>query len=67
MVTLNHIFISDQVILDAKAMLIHAVELEGKQLDFYYDNSKIRIDLPERSAKMKHILCISNTQHNLKM
>ena len=46
-----HFYPSDQVILDAKAMLIHAVEIEGKQLDFYYDNSKIRIDLPRAFSK----------------
>lgn len=38
---------TSKVTLDAKAMLIHKIELNGKKLDYYYDNKKIIVDLPK--------------------
>lgn len=46
-----HFYPVSKVTLDAKAMLIHAVELNGKKLDFHYDNFEMIVDLPKEYKK----------------
>jgi len=46
-----HFYPTSKVTLDAKAMLIHSIELDGKKLDFNYDNFEIIIDLPREYKK----------------
>lgn len=51
-VTLSpHFYPVTEVILDAKAMLIHEISLDGKKLEYYYDDFEIRIDLPREYKK----------------
>ncbi|WP_435262964.1 M1 family aminopeptidase [Tenacibaculum sp. nBUS_03] len=40
-----HFYETDKLTLDAKAMLIHSVMLNGKKLNYNYDNYKLIIDL----------------------
>ncbi|WP_408030656.1 M1 family aminopeptidase [Tenacibaculum xiamenense] len=42
-----YFYATDKVFLDAKAMLIHKVSLDGKELDFNYDDFELIIDLPK--------------------
>ncbi len=42
----SHFYATDKVVLDAKAMLIHELKLNGKTLPYNYDDFKLRIDLP---------------------
>ena len=46
-----HFYPTSKVTLDAKAMIIHSIELDGKKLDFNYDNFEIIIDLPREYKK----------------
>ena len=46
-----HFYPTSKVTLDAKAMLIHSVELDGQKLDFNYDNFEMIIDLPKEYKK----------------
>jgi aminopeptidase N len=46
-----HFYPTNKVTLDAKAMLIHSIELNGKKLDFNYDNFQIIIELPREYKK----------------
>lgn len=46
-----HFYRVRKVTLDAKAMLIHTVELNGQKLDFNYDNFQMIIDLPKEYKK----------------
>ena len=46
-----HFYPTSKVTLDAKAMIIHSIELEGEKLDFNYDNFEIIIDLPKEYKK----------------
>jgi aminopeptidase N len=41
-----HFYSTNKITLDAKAMLIHQVLMDGKKLDYFYDNLKLIIDLP---------------------
>jgi aminopeptidase N len=51
-VTLSpHFYPTSQVTLDAKAMLIHTVELDGKKLEYNYDDFELTIDLPREYKK----------------
>ena len=48
-VTLSpHFYESDKLVLDAKAMLIHSVTLNGNSLDYNYDDYELIIDLPRK-------------------
>ena len=48
-VTLSpHFYESDKLVLDAKAMLIHSVTLNGNSLDYNYDDYELTIDLPRK-------------------
>ncbi|MGB0890900.1 MAG: M1 family metallopeptidase [Flavobacteriaceae bacterium] len=38
---------TSKVILDAKGMLIHKIELNGKKLPYFYDKKELIIDLPK--------------------
>ena len=42
-----YFYTTSKVTLDAKAMLIHKVELNGKKLDYFYDDKKLIINLPK--------------------
>ena len=46
-----HFYPTSKVTLDAKFMLIHTIELDGKKLDFNYDNFEIIVDLPREYKK----------------
>ena len=46
-----HFYPTNKVVLDAKAMLIHIVSLDGKNLDFTYDGSQLIIDLQNEYTK----------------
>lgn len=46
-----HFYPTNQLVLDAKSMLIHAIELENKPLDYHYDQLKLTIDLPREYKK----------------
>lgn len=46
-----HFYPTSKVTLDAKAMLIHSIELDGQKLDFNYDNFELIIDLPKEYKK----------------
>ncbi len=46
-----HFYSTSKFVLDAKAMLIHKVSLNDQELEFNYDNFKIRIDLPKTYNK----------------
>lgn len=46
-----HFYPTSKVTLDAKAMIIHSIELDGKKLDFNYDNFELIIDLPKEYKK----------------
>ena len=46
-----HFYPTSKVTLDAKAMIIHSIELDGRKLDFNYDNFEIIIDLPKEYKK----------------
>lgn len=46
-----HFYPTSKVTLDAKAMLIHAIEMNGQKLDFNYDNFELIIDLPKEYKK----------------
>ena len=51
-VTLSpHFYPTSKVTLDAKAMLIQSVELDGQKLDYNYDNFEMIIDLPREYKK----------------
>ena len=46
-----HFYPVTKVTLDAKAMLIHSVELGGKKLEYNYDGCEIIVDLPKEYKK----------------
>lgn len=46
-----HFYPTSKVTLDAKAMLIHEIQIGGKKLDFNYDNFEIIVDLPREYEK----------------
>ncbi|AUC84245.1 peptidase M1 [Polaribacter sp. ALD11] len=46
-----HFYASNQFVLDAKAMLIHEVSLNGKKLDYDYDDYEITVKLPKKYTK----------------
>lgn len=46
-----HFYPTSKVTLDAKTMLIHSIEMDGKKLDFNYDNFEIIVDLPREYKK----------------
>ncbi|NVK52101.1 MAG: M1 family metallopeptidase [Flavobacteriaceae bacterium] len=46
-----YFYATNKVVLDAKAMLIHAVSLNNKKLAYHYDAEKIYIDLPKKYTK----------------
>jgi aminopeptidase N len=46
-----HFYPTSKVTLDAKAMLIHSIELDGKKLDYNYDNFELIVDLPKEYKK----------------
>ncbi|MEQ6124016.1 M1 family metallopeptidase [Pseudotenacibaculum sp. MALMAid0570] len=46
-----HFYPTSKVTLDAKAMLIHSIELGGRKLDYHYDDYQIIIDLPREYKK----------------
>ncbi|MBL4905725.1 MAG: M1 family peptidase, partial [Flavobacteriaceae bacterium] len=46
-----HFYATDKVALDAKAMLIHTVTLNNKELSYLNDGLKIWIDLPRKYTK----------------
>lgn len=46
-----HFYPVTKVTLDAKAMLIHSIELAGKKLEYNYDGYEIIIDLPKEYRK----------------
>ena len=46
-----HFYPTNKVVLDAKAMLIHIVSLDGKNLDFTYDGRQLIIDLQNEYTK----------------
>jgi aminopeptidase N len=57
-----HFYATDKVVLDAKAMIIHRVVLNGKELSYHYDGFKIRIELPKKyTRKETYTLYINYT------
>ncbi len=46
-----HFYPTDKVVLDAKGMLIHAIELNNQKLEYNYDGYEIIIDLPKEYKK----------------
>lgn len=46
-----HFYVTNKVTLDAKAMVLHSVQMNNKELAYHYDNSKITIDLPKQYQK----------------
>lgn len=46
-----HFYPVNQVVLDAKAMLIHTVSLDGDNLDFSYDGHQLKIELQRQYTK----------------
>lgn len=46
-----HFYTTDKLTLDAKAMIIHSIELDHKELPYHYDGFKIRIELPRKYTK----------------
>jgi len=46
-----HFYSTNKITLDAKAMLIHQVLMNGKKLEYFYDNLKLIIDLPKTYTK----------------
>ena len=46
-----HFYPTKQVVLDAKAMLIHTVSLDGKNLDFTYDGRHLSINFENEYTK----------------
>ncbi len=57
-----HFYESNQLVLDAKAMLIHKITLEGVALPYQYDEKKITIQLPKMyAAKEQYTVYIQYT------
>jgi len=48
-----HFYATSAFILDAKAMLIHEISLNGNALDYNYDDYKITIKLPKEYTKQE--------------
>lgn len=46
-----HFYPTNKLTLDAKAMLIHSIELNGKKLEYTYDNYQIIVNLPKEYKK----------------
>lgn len=46
-----HFYPTKQVVLDAKAMIIHSVSLDGENLDFTYDGYQLKIELQRQYTK----------------
>lgn len=46
-----HFYPTATVTLDAKAMLLHEVSMNSKKLEYFYDNSKLKITLPKEYQK----------------
>ena len=46
-----HFYPTNQVVLDAKAMIIHSVSLAGENLDYTYDGKHLNIDLKNEYTK----------------
>ncbi|MGY8939976.1 MAG: M1 family peptidase, partial [Flavobacteriales bacterium] len=46
-----HFYASNTFVLDAKAMLIREVSVNGKTVDFDYDGAEIKIKLPKKYTK----------------
>lgn len=46
-----HFYKSNRVVLDAKAMVIHSVQLASSELPYHYDGLKLLIDLPKSYKK----------------
>jgi len=46
-----HFYPTNQVVLDAKAMIIHTVSLGGENLDYTYDGKHLIIDLQNEYTK----------------
>ncbi|CAL2079036.1 M1 family metallopeptidase [Tenacibaculum sp. 190524A05c] len=42
-----HFYTTDRIVLDAKAMKIHKVEMDGKNLNYNYNDFEITINLPK--------------------
>ena len=48
-----HFYATSTFVLDAKAMLIHEISLDGNALDYNYDDYKITIKLPKEYTKQE--------------
>ena len=46
-----HFYPTNKVVLDAKAMIIHAISLDNKNLDYNYDGYQLTIELPKEYKK----------------
>jgi len=46
-----YFYATDQVVLDAKAMIINQITLGSASLDYYYDGKEIRIELPRKYTR----------------
>jgi len=46
-----HFYTTDLFTLDAKAMLLHEISLNGKKLDYDYDGYEINVKLPKKYSK----------------
>jgi aminopeptidase N len=46
-----HFYPINKVVLDAKAMIIHAISLDNKNLDYNYDGYQLTIELPKEYKK----------------
>ena len=46
-----HFYPTNKVVLDAKAMIIHAISLDNKNLDYNYDGYQLNIELPKEYKK----------------
>ncbi|MDG1227384.1 MAG: M1 family metallopeptidase [Polaribacter sp.] len=46
-----HFYATNKFTLDAKAMIIHEVSLDAKELEYNYDDKQIIIDLPKKYTK----------------
>ena len=58
----SHFYESNTVSLDAKAMLIHTVKLDNKELPYNYNGLRLLIDLPKKYRKdEKYTLYIKYT------
>ncbi|TVZ54927.1 aminopeptidase N [Lutibacter sp. Hel_I_33_5] len=42
-----HFYATNKIVLDAKTMIIHKVQLNNIDLDYHYDDAKIAIELPK--------------------